>query len=155
MGNNFLNKFGLLSPFPEWIDAVYEIAQGITAAPVLWESNFTDKDFDDAFDLANDDLRTNANELFKKAAEEIKKSACASKVIEKMNIYTNAIMNNITAASGFLKNAFLNDAKNERAAMTNILTWFNNNATNCNNKASYILTLNCTSTLVRICVSLF
>lgn len=149
MGNNFLNKFGVFSPFPEWFDVVYGVAEGIAAVPVFWDRFYTDKDLNEDFDEANVELRSSINELFAKATEDIKKSACTSKVISSMNIYTNAIMSNITLASKTLKTAFLNDAKNERTSMANIFTWFNNNATICNNKVSNELTLNCTMTAVR------
>lgn len=148
MANNILMKFGIYQPFGPYMEILNGNAEGIWSIPELPDHQIADKDLTMVLDSTFDDLRDALSMQFEKGGEGIKKSACPSKVIPSMNIYTDNILKNMTLELYNAKSKFGDDVRKKREEIKNTFQLFHNSITNCFYKPSNSLSESCFSNLV-------
>lgn len=133
---SILNKFKNFHPFSEWLDFLKANAQAIAAVSVLLEPIISDSKVNENLDIDFFDIRENVTNLFSRAGDEIKKSACPSKVITSMKTFTDNIVRNISSSATQIKNNAIGDLKERRTLLKKNADSFNNVIATCINKSN-------------------
>lgn len=131
-----LNKFQNFHPFSEWMNFLQANTQAIAAVSVLLEPIISDSNVNENLDIDFFDIRKNVTNLFSRAADEIKKSDCPSKVITSMKTFTDNIIRNISSSAKQIKGNAIGDLKERRTMLKKNVDSFNNVIATCINKSN-------------------
>lgn len=150
MANNILMKFGLYKPFGPYMEILNGNAEGIWSIPELPEALVTDRELSLVLDNTFEDIRNAITAKFEKGGEDLKKSACPSKVVPSMSTYTDVILKNLTTELSNAKNKFTDDVRKKRDEIKKNFQTFHDSNSNCFNKPTNALSESCFSTLVSL-----
>lgn len=148
--NNMLNKFKNSQPFRSWMSFFQANTKAISSVPVILESLTSDEKVNENLDADFLQLRQNVTSLYGKAAEEVKKSACPSKVIAGLGTYTDSVIKKFSTNATQIKESAIKDLKERRALLKKNVETFNNLLATCNSKPKNEAAKTCILDLVKI-----
>lgn len=141
--SNILKKFKNSSPLNAWVNFVNNNTKAITGVPVLLEANISDSKVNEGLNSDFLALRENVTSLYSKASEDIKKSACPSKVIASLNAYTDSVVKNFSTDATNLRNYAVRDLKDRQNLLKKNSESFNNIISTCNGKSNVTASRTC------------
>lgn len=149
MATNILNKFDIHSPFAQYMEVFNGNVEGIQSLPETSDHQIADNELTDILDRSFDRIRNVVNEYYEKGAEDIKQSACPSKVIPSMKELSDSIVRNMTLFLSNIKTKFNDDGRKKRDDIKNTFQAFQTIITNCYNMPNVTISGKCISEAVK------